>query len=130
MACINNQTRQREYDTMKTDEELASELAILYFDGSRQGEIGKKATDLIGPLHPDKQKLIIRRALEIVLERETWVLIWIPVCCGCNGHEGRPDDPWECYSTSSKGHIWFHRSCLLRAFPEEARPPDDWASPL
>jgi hypothetical protein len=55
MACINNQTRQREYDTMKTDEELASELAILYFDGSRQGEIGKKATDLIGPLHPDKE---------------------------------------------------------------------------
>ena len=114
---------------MKTDEELASELAILYFDGSRQGEIGKKAADLIGPLHPDKQELIIRRALEIVLERETWVLIWIPVCCGCNGHEGRPDDPWECYSASSKGHIWFHRSCLLRAFPEEAQPPDDPASP-
>jgi DnaB-like helicase N terminal domain len=68
--------------------------------------------------------------LEIVLERETWALIWIPVCCGCNGHEGRPDDPWECYSVSSKGHIWFHRSCLLRAFPEEARPPDDRASPL
>src|ERR1700730_9126314 len=112
MACINNKTRQREYDTMKPDEELASELAILYLDGSRQGEIGDKAADLIGPLNSDTQMNRERRGLEIVLERETWVLIWIPVRCGCNGHESKADDPWQCYSTSSEGHIWFHRSCL------------------
>ena len=106
---------------MKTDEQLASELAVLYFEGLRQGEFKKRGCELIGSLHPDKQELIIRRALEMVLDLERFALVWIPVCYGCNGHEDRPDDPWECYSASSKGHIWFHRSCMLRAFPEEAQ---------